>query len=250
MGERKYSPPRWAQPPPLSLSEVRLQVLKGGVILGEVDITSEGRDHYLFGRQRGVVDILLEHDSVSRQHAVLQFGKDGEIFVIDLGSTHGTFVNKLLFPSWQEFHRVRVGDILKFGESTRLYIIDGPLEMLPEEYDSENLQRLRTEALRRAEAMRRKVASGRAGGSGGGSGAAADGGGAADVVSWGFGEDAENEDEEEEGDGGRKIVAAGDDEKLPDYMSEAQRQRRKDTQLGLHEADVVEKDRRLFERLQ
>jgi hypothetical protein len=46
----------------------------------------------------------------------------------------------------QEYQRLNIGDVLKFGESTRLYIVAGPAEELPEEYDSENLRRLRLKA--------------------------------------------------------------------------------------------------------
>lgn len=40
---------------------------------------------------------------------------------------------------WQEFHRLHVGDVLKFGESTRLYALEGPEELRPAEYESDNL---------------------------------------------------------------------------------------------------------------
>jgi hypothetical protein len=46
----------------------------------------------------------------------------------------------------QEYQKLNIGDVLKFGESTRLYIVAGPAEELPEEYDSENLRRLRLKA--------------------------------------------------------------------------------------------------------
>lgn len=39
----------------------------------------------------------------------------------------------------QEFHRLSVGDVLKFGESTRLYVLEGPDELRPAEYESDNL---------------------------------------------------------------------------------------------------------------
>lgn len=39
----------------------------------------------------------------------------------------------------QEFHRLHVGDVIKFGESTRLYVLEGPEELRPAEYESDNL---------------------------------------------------------------------------------------------------------------
>lgn len=32
-----------------------------------------------------------------------------------------------------------VGDEIKFGESTRLYVLEGPQELLPAEYEIDNL---------------------------------------------------------------------------------------------------------------
>ena len=40
------------------------------------------------------VGLPMENPSVSRQHAVFQFSEDGNCYLFDLGSTHGTFVNK------------------------------------------------------------------------------------------------------------------------------------------------------------
>ena len=60
---------------------------------------------YLFGRDRKVVDVPTDHPSCSKQHAVLQFRltqkttPDGDViegirpYVMDLGSTNGTFLN-------------------------------------------------------------------------------------------------------------------------------------------------------------
>ncbi len=43
-----------------------------------------------------VCDIELEHPSVSRYHAVVQFSLADEAKLFDLGSSHGTFLNKVL----------------------------------------------------------------------------------------------------------------------------------------------------------
>ena len=56
-------------------------------------IPLDTQPHYLFGRHPGA-DVTLEHPSISRQHAVIQFSQDGLVFVFDLGSTHGCKVNK------------------------------------------------------------------------------------------------------------------------------------------------------------
>lgn len=62
-------------------------------------------DHYLFGRDVAVADIITAHPSCSKQHAVLQFRvteKEDEYglrasavrpYLLDLGSVNGSFLN-------------------------------------------------------------------------------------------------------------------------------------------------------------
>ena len=50
--------------------------------------------HYTFGRSPSS-DIVLEHPSSSRLHAVLVYrATDGQAFLYDAGSAHGSFLNK------------------------------------------------------------------------------------------------------------------------------------------------------------
>jgi hypothetical protein len=51
--------------------------------------------HHATPRRSEAADVLLEHPSASREHAVLQFnGSSGAAYLIDRGSTHGSFLNK------------------------------------------------------------------------------------------------------------------------------------------------------------
>ena len=92
------------------------------------------RSCWLFGRERAVVDFPIEHPSCSKQHAVLQFRytemrtewgeKRGGVkpYVIDLESANGTRVNGEVVPQ-RRFVEVRSGDVVTFGESTRLVLV-------------------------------------------------------------------------------------------------------------------------------
>ncbi|XP_069464837.1 kanadaptin isoform X2 [Ambystoma mexicanum] len=126
-----YHEPPWAAIPPVGF-DYHLETLKNGVILSSLDLT--GQTWFVFGRLPGC-DVSLEHPSASRYHAVLQYRgsagteaqQDRGFYVYDLGSTHGTFVNKQKIPP-KTYCRLRVGHVLKIGGSTRLFILQGPVE--------------------------------------------------------------------------------------------------------------------------
>ena len=116
-----YSPPAWSARPTMA---TELEVIKAGVVLENRELV--GREYFVLGRQNDPsVHLLLEHPSISRQHAVLQFKKTGQVYLFDLGSTWGSYVNMKRIPS-REYVEVVDGDMLKFGESTRTYILIQP----------------------------------------------------------------------------------------------------------------------------
>ncbi|KAH9279170.1 Uncharacterized protein ECG_08297 [Echinococcus granulosus] len=132
-----YQPPDWACTCPSS-SRYFLEVIKNGIPLPEATIDLSNIDHCILGRQPGPLlnqqnptgrTATLLHPSISRAHAVLQFGSNSDLspgwYVYDLDSTHGTFVNKHRVPSGR-YIRLRVGYVLRFGSSTRLLILNGP----------------------------------------------------------------------------------------------------------------------------
>lgn len=123
----RYEEPPWGCRPPAGAG-YGLEVLKGGVVLGSVRL--EGGSWFLVGRLPGCA-LALEHPSVSRHHAVLQYRGPGSspegsdaagFYVYDLGSTHGTFLNKARVPP-RTYCRVRVGHGLRFGGSSRLFLL-------------------------------------------------------------------------------------------------------------------------------
>ena len=65
----------------------------------------------------------MEHPSLSRRHAIMLRNKwTNEVFLYDHGSTHGTSINYKPVKAF-EFHEVQDGDIVRFGESTRIIIV-------------------------------------------------------------------------------------------------------------------------------
>ncbi|XP_048586312.1 kanadaptin isoform X2 [Nematostella vectensis] len=117
-----------------------LELLKNGCIISTLDLTS--KPYYLFGRLPNC-DVVMEHPSVSRYHAIIQYKagqtskSDQGFYLYDLGSTHGTMVNKVPIDP-KKYYRLRVGYVIKFGGSSRLFILQGPNE--PDEEELSELQ--------------------------------------------------------------------------------------------------------------
>lgn len=146
-----YTVPHWSGEPPRDHT-FSLTVIKNGTIIDEVGLN--GKAFVVFGRLPNC-DIQLEHPSISRYHAVLQYrpvsqetdssneegeGKEREgetksrsvfstnphdpgYYVYDLGSTHGTYLNKSRLDQ-RCYYRVRVGQMIKFGGSSRLFLLE------------------------------------------------------------------------------------------------------------------------------
>lgn len=128
----KYTEPVDSRIPPTH-TRWRLFTFKNGEIVGTpLDLNTQPA--WLFGRDRLVADIPVDHPSCSKQHAVIQFRnvvKKNEFgdkeegvrpYVVDLESANGTFLNKVKLEE-RRFMEMRDGDMLVFGESTREYIL-------------------------------------------------------------------------------------------------------------------------------
>ncbi|KAI9593479.1 hypothetical protein BDF19DRAFT_447889 [Syncephalis fuscata] len=114
-----YNPPEWIGTPKDSFS---LLVLKEGVVCEETPLA--GRSYWLVGRVPGCHIVTL-HPSVSRYHAIIEFKSNGLSYIYDLNSTHHTTINKRQIPPRKHIE-LRPGDHVRFGESTRTHILQGP----------------------------------------------------------------------------------------------------------------------------
>jgi len=114
----RFKLPSWARDP--QLDNAALVVMKGGKQIGKISRVSKNRA-VVFGRNKSFADVILQHPSISRQHAVILHGKSGNMYVMDLKSSHGSFVNKRrLKPESRE--PLFDGDIIRFGGSSREYM--------------------------------------------------------------------------------------------------------------------------------
>jgi len=115
----KFAPPPWVVAP--KLENCGLKVMKENKRIQTITEIAQ-KSYVLFGRNAAMTDIKLEHPSISRRHALIGHGSSGNIYVMDLGSSHGTFVNKQRLKK-KKRHPLRDGYIIKFGASTREYIV-------------------------------------------------------------------------------------------------------------------------------
>lgn len=84
---------------------------------------------YIFGREHRVADMLINHPSCSKQHAALQFRNTSKYgiekirpYLIDLGSTNGTFLNGEKLES-ERYYELLENDVVKFGNSSREFVL-------------------------------------------------------------------------------------------------------------------------------
>lgn len=116
-GGSNWQPPEWAVE--FKNGVYVLEVVKDGTVVDKISLEKR---RALFGRQAIMCDYVLDHPSVSRQHAVVVPHKNGSVYVIDLGSVHGTFVaNERL--SKDNPVELEVGQSLRFAASTRTYVL-------------------------------------------------------------------------------------------------------------------------------
>ncbi|EDO47533.1 predicted protein [Nematostella vectensis] len=113
-----YQVPSWAGKPTQGL---HLDVMKMDKLVEKLII--DGKPCYLFGRNKDVCDFMVEHSSCSRVHAALVFHRHlKRCFLVDLGSTHGTYIGTIRIER-NKPTQVQVDSVIRFGASTRTYTL-------------------------------------------------------------------------------------------------------------------------------
>lgn len=109
----------------------RLYPFKGEQALEPLHIHRQSA--YLIGKEKRVCDIHMAHPSISKQHAALQYRlltdkSTGRAVnrvvpcIIDLESTNGTLLNGDKIQP-RRYFELQERDVLKFGNSTRDYVL-------------------------------------------------------------------------------------------------------------------------------
>nr|CAG4634819.1 EOG090X07CE [Alona affinis] len=113
-----YDIPSWAGKPTTGL---HLDVTKDGKLIQKLMI--DQKKCYLFGRNPQMCDFCIDHASCSRVHAALVWHKHlNRAFLVDLGSTHGTFIGTMRIEG-EKPTQLPIDSTFHFGASTRYYIL-------------------------------------------------------------------------------------------------------------------------------
>jgi len=224
-----YEMPEWSGTPSAKDFPYTLEVLKTGTIVDTIDLA--GRELFMIGKMADKCDYTLEHPSISRQHVAIQFKADGVAYIYDL-STHGTRVNKRQLRS-RVYAKLSVGDVIQLGQSSRLLIFQGPEELMqareggwgfktrPDEVAAPSVDEM---ASAKAKALQLKLQRDKEKREGLDA-AAVDGHTAllarqAEGASWGFGDDASDDDEEETSDAVSEARRLKDEGKLTEKQEQ------------------------------
>lgn len=128
-----YLLPFWTSPP---LHKYTLEVWREGTIIGNIDI--DKKEFYLFGRNKTICDVYLNNITASRCHCVLQHKDDGSIYIYDLDSVYGTYVNKRQIAK-KTYVKLNIFDTFKIGKSEKMFILNGPSDLINDEADETNV---------------------------------------------------------------------------------------------------------------
>ncbi|KAF9902193.1 Kanadaptin [Linnemannia zychae] len=131
----KYQKPAWSGYPN---QQFFFEVIKNGVVVDKIQAPL--KEFLTIGRLP-MCDLEMEHPSLSRYHAIIQFKSSGETFLYDLNSSHGTKVNKSKIPP-QMHVKIKPGDQLRFGESTRIYLFQTEEVVDQEEEEKEMVKKM------------------------------------------------------------------------------------------------------------
>eukprot|EP00929_Paragymnodinium_shiwhaense_P112103 TRINITY_DN8035_c0_g2_i1.p1 TRINITY_DN8035_c0_g2~~TRINITY_DN8035_c0_g2_i1.p1 ORF type:complete len:563 (+),score=118.01 TRINITY_DN8035_c0_g2_i1:87-1775(+) len=103
--------PGWCSPPTAAVARRCLLRLQDGGVERQVELS--GKAFYTLGREGA--DIELKATMTSRSHAIVLHNGEGETFIADVGSTHGTFLGERRVPALPDVTLWPEGEVVAFG---------------------------------------------------------------------------------------------------------------------------------------
>jgi len=114
-----FKEPDWIASPKHTAAYI--EVIKSGEAIDKIQL---GKKATVLGRNADVCDVVLDHPSSSRKHAAIVHHKNGKLYLIDLQSGHGTFVDEVRIKPNSPMS-LKEGMTIRFGASSRLYVVHG-----------------------------------------------------------------------------------------------------------------------------
>ncbi|GAB9470616.1 hypothetical protein Gpo141_00007857 [Globisporangium polare] len=121
-GTADFHPPDWACTPLEANAHARLEAYRDSRHCATYMVSTKKVN--VFGRDQESCDHVLGNPSVSRKHAAIIHDEKGGIYMVDLMSRHGTYVGRKKIPPHDPY-LLHEGDVVKFGQSIRMYILKG-----------------------------------------------------------------------------------------------------------------------------
>ena len=130
-----YILPSWAYKSNKINNYYSIDIWKEGITIKSFSLSV--KSYFIIGRNVNLCDITLSNPTISRTHCVLQYKNNEELFIYDLNSVYGTFINgEKILP--MKYYKVKSGDIFKVGNSKKLFILNRDSDVIENE-DDDNL---------------------------------------------------------------------------------------------------------------
>lgn len=121
VAKKFYVIPIWSKIPNNEDLLFQLESIKEGTFIKKIHLDSKA--FYVFGRNENVCDVTLSNLTVSRIHCALQYRGSEGLFIYDLGSIYGTFLNGQKIEK-KNYVRLKDGDAFWLGKSKMKFFLN------------------------------------------------------------------------------------------------------------------------------
>ena len=149
-----YFQPAWSALPLTDHTLFTLDVWKEGTIAHTIPLT--GKPFFLIGRNHTFCDVTLANPTVSRVHCALQYNAKGEMFLYDINTGYGTFLNGERIAA-QTYVKLKDGDTFKVAQSKKMFIINGVVKEEEKSEDKEKKKNKNTKKDKEIVMMRKEI---------------------------------------------------------------------------------------------
>ena len=92
-----------------------------GILKTEKDIIKLTKQRTFIGRNKNS-QIIINHNTVSKEHAMIEFDEEGNAYIKDLNSSNGTYVNGQKLSNLPQ--KLVNGDAISFGKEPTVYVFE------------------------------------------------------------------------------------------------------------------------------